>query len=135
MGEQAFRYYQEDNTYSIPPEYRLTLEEWMALDFAYWRLYAGDIFLKITFSRDSKLMKPTEPGAYLFSFELRSKEQQARANFYGEERERWKDLWVDKIKALKQERYAKEQALKKRGFTIATDYEEPRIHPSDPVEP
>ena len=107
----------------------------MALDFAYWRLYADDIFLKITFSRDSKRMKLTEPGAYLFSFNLLSKEQKAKANFSGEDRERWKDLWVDKIKVMKRERYAKEQALVKRGFTIATAYADPRIHPADPVEP
>lgn len=135
-GEQAFRYYlKDDNYYCIPPDYRPTLKQWMQIETGYWCLYVEKVFLEINFRRDSKRMNPKEPGAYLFSFSLSSAEKYSKSNFHGKKRERWKDLWVDKIKALKQERYAKEQTLKKRGFTIATDYEEPRIHPSDPVEP
>jgi len=135
-GEQAYKYFEEDFTYSVPLDYRPTLEQWMAMDFAYWRLHADDVFLDITFRRDRKRMDPEQPGAYLLSFTLNSKEAEARSHFQGEkDRANWKDLWVDKIKELKKERYAKEEALRKRGFDIDTNYEEPKIHPDDPVEP
>lgn len=135
-GEQAYKYFEEDFTYSVPPDYRPTLEQWMAMDFAYWRLHADGVFLNIHINRDRKRMAPHEPGAYLLAFSLVSKEGKARSHFQGEkDRANWKDLWVDKIKELKKERYAKEEALRKRGFDIDTNYEEPKIHPDDPVEP
>ena len=135
-GEQAYKYFEEDFAYSVPPDYRQTLEQWMAMDFAYWRLHAGDVFLNIRINRDRKRMIPDEPGAYLLALTLISKEEKAKSHFQGEkDRANWKNLWVDKIKELKKERYAKEEALRKRGFDIDTNYEEPKIHPDDPVEP
>ena len=134
-GEQAFKYYEEDNTYGVPPNYTPTLDQWMRIDSDDWCLYADNVFLEINFQRDRARMNPNEPGAYLFSFELRSKEEFAKANFQGEDRDHWQDLWVDKIKSMKKERYEKEKELLRRGFTIYTDYEEPKIHPADPVEP
>jgi hypothetical protein len=136
VGEDAFRYYEEEDTYNIPPEYRPTLEQWMQMDSPYWSLYAEDVFLNIMFRRDSKRMALDKPGAYLVSFSLISKEEQAKSNFQGEQdRANWMDLWEEKIKGLKKQRYAKEDLLRKRGFTIDTDYEDPKIHPADPVEP
>lgn len=135
-GAQAFQYYEEDNAYGVPANYNPSLEEWMRIDSDDWSLYADGIFLEIHFRRDRKLMNPTEPGAYLFSFNLSSKEEFAKSYFQGEEeRKHWRDLWVDKIKSLKKERYAKEKELLKRGFTLYSEYEEPKIHPADPVEP
>ncbi len=134
-GEQAFQYYQEDDNYGIPPDYIPSLDEWMQIKSGYWRLYAKNVFLKINFQRDRTRMDPNKPGAYLFSFGLRTQEEHARSNFFGEERAQWQDLWVEKIKAMKKERYSKESALVKRGFTIYTEYDEPEIHPADPVEP
>jgi len=135
-GEQAYQYFEEDYTYTFPPDYRPSLDQWMNMTFVYWSLFADGVFLDITFRRDRKRMDPEQPGAYLLSFTLNSKEEEARSHFQGEkDRANWKDLWVDKIKELKKERYAKEEALRKRGFDIDTNYEEPKIHPDDPVEP
>ncbi len=134
-GEQAFQYYQEDDNYGIPPDYIPSLDEWMQIKSGYWRLYAKNVFLKINFQRDRTRMDPNKPGAYLFSFGLRTQEEYARSNFFGEERAQWQDLWVEKIKTMKKERYSKESILIKRGFTIYTEYDEPEIHPADPVEP
>lgn len=135
-GEQAYKYYRDDNNfYGFPVNYNPTLEEWMNISTAHWYLYADNVFLAITFYRDSLHMNPTELGAYLFSFQLSSKEEKAKAQFEGEDREHWQDLWVDKIKSLKKERYAKEKELLKRGFTLYSGYEEPKIHAADPVEP
>jgi hypothetical protein len=135
-GKDAFRYYEEEDTYNIPPDYRPTLEQWMRMDSPYWSLYAEDVFLDITFRRDRKRMESDKPGAYLLSLTLTGKEAQAKKNFQGEhDRANWMDLWEEKIQGLKKQRYAKEDMLRKRGFTIDTDYEDPKIHPDDPVEP
>ncbi len=62
--------------------------------------------------------------------------ENARDEFFTEkERNQWETLWVDRVKSLKRERYQKEAELIKRGFTIYTDYQEPKIHPLDPIEP
>jgi len=135
-GEQAYIYSEQENYYfGTPVNYIPTLEQWMRIDSGDWQFYADDIFLKINFQRDRKHMNPNEPGAYLFSFELISKEAKAKNQFESDDREHWQDLWVDKIKAMKKERYAKEKELIQRGFTIYTEYQEPKIHPADPVEP
>src|SRR6187551_94527 len=135
-GEQAYIYSEQENYFlGTPVNYIPTLEQWMRIDSGDWQFYADDIFLKINFQRDSKRMNPNEPGAYLFSFELISKEAKAKNQFEGDDREHWQDLWIDKIKSMKKERYAKEKGLIQRGFTIYTEYQEPKIHPADPVEP
>src|SRR5690625_5598606 len=95
----------------------------MNMTFVYWSLFADGVFLDITFRRDRKRMDPEQPGAYLLSFTLNSKEEEARSHFQGEkDRANWKDLWVDKIKELKKERYAKEEALRKRGFDRSEEH-------------
>ncbi|PUA27501.1 MAG: hypothetical protein B0W54_13090 [Cellvibrio sp. 79] len=133
-GEEAFRYYEEDDSYGIPPNYVPTLEQWMRIDFDNWYLYADNVFLEIKFRRGDESKDPAM-AAYLIIFNIHSREAEAKAQFEGEEREHWQDLWMDKIKSLKKERYAKEAELTQRGFTIYTEYEEPKIHPADPVEP
>ena len=135
LGKEAFSYFEENPyTFSPPVNYSPTLEQWMRIDYDDWSFYADDVFLNIKFRRGVESKDPTM-AAYLFSFELHSKEEEAKSQFEGRDRDRWQDLWVDKIKSLKQERYAKEKELIKRGYTIYTEYDEPKIHPLDPVEP
>ena len=135
-GEQAFRNYLEDRRYAaLPIDYSPTLDEWMQIDSGTWRLYAGDLFLKINMRRDSKRMNPQEPGGYLLTFSLYSKEERGRQQVFPSERDRWKELWVERVKALKKERYALEERLIRQGYTIDTGYVEPLVHPADPVEP
>lgn len=134
-GEEAFRYYEEVAYYNLPPDYTPTLEEWMRIQRAYWQFHAGDVILKIQMMRDRKLMDADTLGAYFLAFTIYSKEELGKAYVSPSDRHRWQDLWVDNIKKLKQIRYEKERELEERGFTIFTDYEEPLIHPEDPVEP
>lgn len=134
-GEYAFRFSQGDGVYGLPLDYYPSLEEWMLIDVGRWYLYADGVFLKINFRRDRKLMTPTMPGAYLVTFDFQTVVEHAKSEFEGDDRNHWKELWVNKIKSLKKERYEKETELTRRGFTIYTEYEEPKIHPADPVEP
>ena len=80
-------------------------------------------------------MDPQAPGAYLLSFSIYSKEEEARVQFDPKQRDQWQSLWVEKIKGMKRDRYAKEKALAAQGYNINTGYQEPKIHPADPVEP
>ena len=135
-GEEAFKYYLKDGPYaSLPIDYSPTLEGWMKIDSGTWYLYAGDLFMDIDIQRDRKRMDPQEPGGYLLSFSLYSKEERGRKQVRPSERDRWKELWVERVKALKKERYALEERLIRQGYTIDTGYVEPLVHPADPVEP
>ena len=123
LGKEAFSYFEENPyTFSPPVNYSPTLEQWMRIDYDDWSFYADDVFLNIKFRRGVESKDPTM-AAYLFSFELHSKEEEAKSQFEGRDRDRWQDLWVDKIKSMKQERYAKEKVLIKRGYTIYTKYD------------
>lgn len=133
--EQAYIYAEQENYYfGMPANYTPTLEQWMRIDSGRWNLYADDVFLEISFRRGVESKDPSMQ-AYLFSFKFTSKGHEAKAQFEGDDREQWQELWVDTIKSLKKERYAKEKELIQRGFTIYTEYQEPKIHPLDPVEP
>jgi hypothetical protein len=135
QGEMAFRYYQEDDLYSIPPDYLPTLSQWMQIDKDQWRLYGDGIFLTIRLMRDNSKLDINAPGAYLLNFSMQSKTFFARNEFSGQEREQWQNLWVDRMKQAKKSRYEKEALLTKRGFIIDSTYQDPKIHPLDPVEP
>jgi len=133
-GEQAFKYYLEDDTYAaLPVNYAPTLEEWMRIDDS-WYFYAGDLFMDIAVRRSgSQIMD--EPGAYLLSFSLYGKEERGRKQVWPSERDQWQTHWVDMVKKLKRTRYAIEEKLTRQGYTIDTGYAEPIVHPADPVEP
>ncbi len=134
-GGESYRYFAEEHMgLGLPVDYLPTLEEWMSEEGT-WYLYADGLFMKIAIRRDYKRMDPDEPGAYLLSFSVHSQEEYAKRQFAGEQREQWQTLWVEKIKELKRERYAKEKALAAQGYSINTGYQEPKIHPADPVEP
>ena len=133
---EAVRYLlEEDDYYTIPLSYSLSHEEWMQLKNPKWRLYVDGVFLDITFNRDSKAMDPNGYGSYLFSYQLYDSNEKGANQMKSNDRQNWKNLWVDKIKELKKIRYAKEAELIKKGYTIDTDYVDPKIHPADPVEP
>ncbi|MEY4590877.1 MAG: hypothetical protein RL497_2953 [Pseudomonadota bacterium] len=134
-GEQAFNYYRAHNFYPLPVDFTPTLKQWMQIDVGFWNLYADGVFLEIRFHRDNDHLDTEKPGAYLLVFKFETKNQYGRSMFDGEEREHWQDLWVDTIKKSKKERYAKEAELTKRGLIIDTTYQDPKIHPADPVEP
>lgn len=134
-GAQAFQYHLDNDLYSIPINYLPTLDEWMRIYAGEWRLHTKEMFLSIRLMRDKTRLDPKTPGAYFLNFTLQTKEDFARAHFNYEERDKWPALWVDTIKKMKKERYSKEAALIKRGFIIDTTYQDPQIHPADPVEP
>ena len=135
-GDSAFRYLLEESTvYSPPLDYSFTLEQWMKIRGPHWRLYADGVFLDISFSRDRKAMEPNGYGSYLFSYSLYDAEGRGANHMKYFDRPHWKELWVEKIKELKKLRYAKEAELKAQGYTIDMDYQDPMIHPADPVEP
>ncbi len=134
-GEQAFKYYLEDPyAIALPVNYAPTLEEWMRIKSGSWYFYAGDLFMDIDIRRSGSQVVD-KPGAYLLSFSLYGKEEQGRSYFRGKKRDQWQDYWVETIKDLKKDRYAMEERLTRKGYTIDAGYVEPLVHPADPVEP
>lgn len=134
-GAQAVMYALEDWYCSFPPDIVPSLEQWMRIDRGFWRLHADGVFLEITFDRDRNLMNPNELGAYLLNFTLIDKNRFVRQNFEHERRDHWQDYWVEYIKDSKKRRYSEEAELIRRGFVIDNQYQDPYVHPADPVEP
>lgn len=136
-GRQSFLYtIMEDIGYGPDPTYIPDYEEWMAARSGIaWTLHADDIFLKVSFRRDSDHMEDNKPGVYLLSFQLLTREERAREYYTGKNREQWLDIWGTDAKKEKIWRYEKEVELIEKGYHINTDYIEPKIHPDDPFEP
>lgn len=130
-GEDAFRYHEEVTYHDLPVDYVPSLDEWMRITWAYWRLHANNTFLTINMKRDPKRMSSDAPGAYFLALTIESKEEFAKGHVLPTDRQRWQDLWVGNVKELKRIRYEKERELEERGFSIFTDYEEPLFLPED----
>ncbi|WP_415897282.1 hypothetical protein ACMXYX_00560 [Neptuniibacter sp. QD72_48] len=137
-GEESWQYklnnyhgYQSDIT--VTP----TLETWLKLNTTRttWRFYADGVFIEVGFMRNSRIPADDPMGEYLLVFSAYTREERARKQFRGEQREHWQELWIPEIQRLKSIRYTTEAELEALGFTINTEYQDPKIHPADPVEP
>jgi hypothetical protein len=100
-----------------------------------WAFHIDDVFLNVNFRRRLNHKGNNELGVYLVTFTLLTHDEEARSYFDSNDREQWQSLWVEEVKSNKVERYKKEVELIKRGYHINTDYNDPIIHPDDPVEP
>jgi hypothetical protein len=78
---------------------------------------------------------PDESAYYIFSLEITTRDEFAKSGMKFEQRDTWKQHWVQIMKRLKTLRYKKEADLNEKGYVIDTGYLDPIIHPSDPVEP
>jgi hypothetical protein len=137
-GKDSYKYYDENRniTVNIDPSYKLTLDEWMSLGASMtWQLFNEEAHLSIRMDRDSSAMKIGEPGAYIFSLSLSPIEIIGQNAVGPDHRNEWEDYWVKVTKEYKTMRYQTEKELEEQGYTIFREYQEPIIHPEDPVEP
>ncbi|MGH1485969.1 MAG: hypothetical protein ACRBCI_07075 [Cellvibrionaceae bacterium] len=135
-GDDATRYLlEEDSTYTPPENYELSLSQWMQLDEPLWQFYVDGVYLGISFKRDRKRMDPEQQGSYLFSYEIYGADEMGASQMQPADRVRWKELWVETVQSLKKHRYLREAVLQSKGYSIDTSYDDPKIHPADPVEP
>lgn len=135
-GRDSLLYAQKKPSYAPDPLYTPTLDEWMALrSNQSWVFHRDNIFLTVGYRRDNQFLEKDGAGVYLLTFRVMTRDAHARNYFQGDERDRWKDLWIETIKKTKIMRYKKEVELIKEGYHINTEYVEPKIHPQDPVEP
>lgn len=135
-GEETYRYRERDLNYPPDPAYLPDMDIWMKLDSGrIWRLYADGVIIEVGFHRNSEHMDPTGNGEHLLLLDVYPVESYARAHFESKVKDQWQELWVDEIKRLKRMRYQKEAELIKQGYHIDIVYQDPLIHPADPVEP
>lgn len=112
---------------SLDVRYAPTVEEWMSLDDAGWKLQADGVFMDISMHRDGDRMDPSWPGAYIMSMTLETEEQYMRSHFSEQDRDNWKALWPEFSKVLKKSRARKEAESRAQGLEIDTDYQDPPI--------
>ena len=140
-GSQSYQYILEGNDYYVPDlTVEPSLETWKAMENTHiWTLYTDGLFMKIKYRREQdpsdKNKTPDESAYYIFSLEITTKDEFAKGYMDFENRATWKQHWASEIKPLKTLRYKIETELRDKGYTIDTSYQDPIIHPDDPIEP
>jgi hypothetical protein len=140
-GPQSYQYMLEDDHYYVPDlTVEPSLKTWKAMENSHiWTLYADDLFMDIKYRREQdpsdKNKTPNESAYYIFSLEITTKDEFAKGYMDFENRATWKQHWASEIKPLKTLRYKIETELRDKGYTIDTSYQDPIIHPDDPIEP
>jgi hypothetical protein len=141
-GPQSYQYILEEEDLTYVPDLNIipSLNTWKALEDTHiWTLYADDLFMKIKYRREQdpsdKNKTPNESAYYIFSLEITTRDEYAKGYMKFEQRDTWKQHWAPIIKKLKTLRYKKEAELMDKGYVIDTNYQDPIIHPNDPVEP
>ena len=140
-GSQSYQYMIENKHNYIPDiNFEPNLKTWKAMEDSHiWTLYADDLFINIKYRRkqdpSDKNKAPDKSAYYIFSLEITTKDEFAKGYMKFEQRDTWKQHWVPIIKRLKTRRYKIEAELRDKGYTIDTSYQDPIIHPDDPIEP
>ena len=140
-GLQSYQYILEGNDYYVPDlNVEPSLKMWKAMGNTHtWTLYADNFFMDIKYRRkqdpSDQHKSPNESAYYIFSLEITTRDEFAKSGMKFEQRDTWKQHWVPIIKRLKTRRYKIEAELRDKGYTIDTSYQDPIIHPDDPIEP
>ena len=140
-GPQSYQYILEGNDYYVPDlTVEPNLQTWKAMEDSHiWTLYADNLFMDIKYRRkqdpSDKNKTPDESAYYIFSLEITTKDEFAKGYMKFEQRDTWQQHWASEIKPLKTRRYKIEAELRDKGYTIDTSYQDPIIHPDDPIEP
>jgi hypothetical protein len=140
-GSHSYQYMIEDDHYYVPDLSMVpSLETWKAMEDTHiWTLYADDLFMEIKYRRkqdpSDQNKTPNESAYYIFSLEITTRDEFAKGYMDFENRDTWKQHWADEIKPLKVLRYKIEAELMDKGYVIDTNYQDPIIHPNDPIEP
>jgi hypothetical protein len=140
-GPQSYQYILEGNDYYVPDlDIEPSLKTWKAMENTHiWTLYADNLFMDIKYRRkqdpSDQHKSPDESAYYIFSLEITTRDEFAKSGMKFEQRDTWKQHWAPIIKKLKTLRYKKEAELMDKGYVIDTNYQDPIIHPNDPIEP
>ena len=141
LGPQSYQYILEEDHYYVPDlNVEPNLKTWKAMENSHiWTLYADNLFMEIKYRRkqdpSDQNKTPDESAYYIFSLEITTKDEYAKGYMDFENRATWKQHWASEIKPLKTLRYKIEAELRDKGYTIDTSYQDPIIHPDDPIEP
>ena len=140
-GLQSYQYILEGNDYYVPDlNVEPSLKTWKAMGNTHiWTLYADNLFMDIKYRRkqdpSDQHKSPNESAYYIFSLEITTRDEFAKSGMKFDQRDTWKQHWVPIMKRLKSLRYKKEADLNEKGYVIDTSYQDPIIHPDDPIEP
>ena len=140
-GPQSYQYILEGNDYYVPDlNVEPSLKTWKAMGNTHiWTLYADDLFMDIKYRRkqdpSDQNKTPDESAYYIFSLEITTRDEFAKSGMKFEQRDTWQQHWGQIMKRLKTLRYKIEAELRDKGYTIDTSYQDPIIHPDDPIEP
>jgi hypothetical protein len=140
-GSQSYQYMIENKHNYIPDiNFEPNLKTWKAMEDSHiWTLYADDLFINIKYRRkqdpSDKNKTPNESAYYIFSLEITTRDEFAKGYMKFEQRDTWKQHWIPIIKRLKILRYKIEAELIEKDYVIDTNYQDPIIHPDDPIEP
>jgi hypothetical protein len=127
-GVDALRDAQRSAVYAQDPDYRPTLEQWMAMDDrSLWRFHADQAYMTVALTRDAARKEINGRGAYFIEFTVTDANEEARKIVGPAQRANWKTALPEELKLLKQDREKSEGELKKQGVAIDEGYQDPPI--------
>ena len=124
---------EKSKPWGLDPAYEPTLAEWMNIDeLTQWKFYADQLYVDISFYRNSEKMDTSQPGEYLFTMDISTGETHHRGYFESEQHEQWRKHWVDMALMLRKERERAEADARRIGLHIDTHYQDPPLPPPPP---
>lgn len=126
---QALHYaLQEDNVlYSLPIDADIDLDTWMRITDNDWRMYAGDVIMKIDFLRDTSRLDLDKPSDYLFSYEVYNMQELIINQLENDEQKNAAQIWPQRKLELQERRHQKELLLEQQGYHIDRSYVDPEL--------
>ena len=119
---------QASSSIGLDPAHMPTLGDWMRIENrTSWYLYADGTYLELMFTRDSALMDPTKPGAYLVTFTFRTAAEFFRGFAGPDDRLRWKEVLSRELAKAQVVRAQKESELRSKGIKIDESYQDPPV--------
>jgi hypothetical protein len=113
---------------TLDPAYMPSLQEWMQLEnLTGWQFYLDRVFMRVQFTRETTLIDPLKPGAYLLSITLKSESEHFRGYVKARDRAKWKELLPSVVAGMRQKRAAMETELRSKGFAIDERYTDPPL--------
>ncbi len=113
--------------YSLPIDADIDLDTWMQITDNDWRMYAGDVIMKIGFRRDRSRLDLDKPSDYLFKYEIYNRQELVLDQLGNDERKNAAQIWPQRKLELQEQRHQKELLLEQQGYHIDRSYVDPEL--------
>jgi hypothetical protein len=123
-GKDMVNYLLESkNPTALDSSYDLSMSEWMNIDnLTSWEFNKGNIFLEVSFSRNSEEIGAQPFASYVVRYTVKSDVAYFKEFIDSNATEPWESLLIDELKNSAERRRSLEELLEKNGIKIDKEY-------------